>query len=292
MCGAGRAKFMETLSKNSRVALNNGIEIPVIGIGTFRTLDGEQVINEVLWALEAGYRLIDTAKLYDNEIGVGGAIKKSGIQRKELFVTTKLGNSDQGYENTLKAIDTSLQKLGLEYVDLYLIHWPTADPDRKISINKREETWKAMEEIYRSGKAKAIGVCNYTIRHLEEMKTYAHITPAVNQVEFHPFLYQKELLGYCKENNIALQAHSPLASGNISDNEIITSIANRLGRSNAQILIRWSLQHGLMPIPKSVQKVRIAENINVFDFELSEDDMAQLNGLNKNLRFRTNPENL
>src|SRR3989338_9770994 len=283
---------MEKLNLDSRIILNNGIKIPVIGIGTFRIEDGELATNDIKWALEAGYRLIDTATIYKNEEGVGKAIGKSGIPREQIFVTTKLWNIDQGYENTLKAINVSLTKLGLTYVDLYLVHWPTASPDNKTSINKREETWKAMEEIYKSGKTKAIGVSNYTIRHLEEMKKYADIFPAVDQVEFHPFLYQKDLLEYCKQNDIVLQAHSPLASGNISRSELITDIAKKYHKSNAQILLRWSLQHGVIPIPKSIHKERIAANINVFDFELSGEDMVKLDGLNENLRFRSNPENL
>ncbi|MFZ2150341.1 MAG: aldo/keto reductase [Minisyncoccia bacterium] len=283
---------MDNLNLKSRVTLNNGSTMPIIGIGTFRTEEGDPVINEVKWAIEAGYRLIDTAKLYDNEKGVGKAIKESGIPREELFITTKLGNSDQGYESTLKAIDTSLEKLGFAYVDLYLIHWPTADPERKVSINKREETWRAMEEIYKSGKAKAIGVSNYTIAHLKEMKGYATVPPAVDQVEFHPFLFQKELLEYCQANNIRLQAHSPLASGDISRNILISEIAKKHGKSNAQVLIRWSVQHRLIPIPKSTHKERIEENIGIFDFELSEDEMEKINGLNENLHVRTDPTNL
>src|SRR3989338_2711431 len=174
---------MIKLNANSKIILNNKTEIPVIGFGVFRIPDGEEVVNAVKWALEAGYRHIDTAMIYKNEERVGQAIRESGISREEIFVTTKLWNTDQGYETTLKAIDTSLEKLGLAYVDLYLIHWPTADPERKQSINKREATWRAMEEIHKSGKAKAIGVCNYTIAHLAEMKKYAKIPPAVNQVE-------------------------------------------------------------------------------------------------------------
>ena len=283
---------MDDLNLNSRITLNSGVKIPVIGIGTFRIGDGEPVVNEIKWALEAGYRLIDTATIYKNEEGVGQAVAESGIPREQIFITTKLWNIDQGYESALKAVDVSLAKLGLSYVDLYLVHWPTASPDNKTSINKREETWKAMEEIYKSDKAKAIGVSNYTITHLEEMEKYAHIPPVVDQVEFHPFLYQKDLLEYCKENSIVLQAHSPLASGNISRSELITSIAKKYHKNNAQILLRWSLQHGVIPIPKSIHKERIEENINVFDFELSEKDMVRLDGLNENFRFRSSPENI
>jgi diketogulonate reductase-like aldo/keto reductase len=283
---------MQSLTINSKVILNNGIEMPIIGLGTYKALEGQDIINEVTWALEASYRLIDTAKVYKNEEGVGRAIQESGIPREEIFVTTKLWNPDQGYESGLRAIDESLEKLGLSYVDLYLVHWPTADPEAKESINKREETWKAMEEIYKSGKAKAIGVSNYTIRHLEEMKGYATIPPAVNQVEFHPYLFQKDLLDYCMEHKIVLEAYRPLTNGKRMENEVINAIATKYGRTNAQVLIRWSLQHGCVPLPKSVHKERIEENINVFDFELSEDDMTALNALNENSRLSPDPTNL
>src|SRR3989338_6563972 len=283
---------MNKLNLNSKIILNNGLKMPIIGFGTYKITEGEDIEHAVKSALDVGYRLIDTAKIYRNEEGVGRAIKESGIKREEIFITTKLWNPDQGYESALRAIDESLAKLGLSYVDLYLVHWPTASPDNKTSINKREETWKAMEEIYKSDKAKAIGVSNYTITHLEEMEKYAHIPPVVDQVEFHPFLYQKDLLEYCKENSIVLQAHSPLASGNISRSELITSIAKKYHKNNAQILLRWSLQHGVIPIPKSIHKERIEENINVFDFELSEKDMVRLDGLNENFRFRSSPENI
>ncbi len=282
------------MNSNSKVILNNGTKIPVIGLGVFRIPDGEEVINAVKLALLAGYRMIDTAMIYKNEEGVGKAIRESGIPREEIFVTTKLWNTDQGYESALKAIDVSLAKLGLSYVDLYLIHWPTASGDRGnfTSINKREETWRAMEEIYKSGKAKAIGVSNYTITHLEEMKKYAKVPPAVNQAEFHPFLYQGELLNYCKQNNITLEAHSPLAHGEKLENESIKNIAKKHGKSSAQVLIRWSLQHGCIVIPKSTRKERIEENINVFDFELSPEEMKTLDDLNENLHLRADPTNL
>lgn len=286
-----------------KITLNNGVKIPSIGFGVFRVEEGGEVVQSVKWALEAGYRHIDTAMIYKNEDGVGKAIKESGLPREDLFITTKLWNTDQGYENTLKAVDISLEKLGLSYVDLYLVHWPTASADSDdsgssyLSLDKRKDTWKAMEEIYKSGKAKAIGVSNYTIAHLEEMKTYATILPMVNQFEFHPFLYQKQLLDYCKENNIAVEAHSPLApiadpKSKEHENMNIEKIAIKFNKTKAQTLLRWSLQHGVMPLPKSVHQERIIENINIFDFKLDDEDMELLDKMNINLRIRRDPTNL
>ncbi len=268
--------------------------MPVIGFGVFRIPEGEEVFNAVKNALESGYRMIDTAAMYKNEEGVGRAVKESGIPREEIFITTKLWNTDQGYESALKAIDVSLGKLGVSYVDLYLIHWPTASDQLRegVSINKREDTWRAMEEIYKSGKAKAIGVSNYMVSHLKEMENYAKIKPMVNQFEFHPFLYQEELLNYCKENNIAVQAHSPLADVKGSSVESVVNIAKKHSKSPAQVFIRWSIQHGAVPIPKSTHKERIKENIEVFDFELAEEDMKTLDGLNENLHVRADPTRL
>jgi diketogulonate reductase-like aldo/keto reductase len=280
---------MEKLNINTKIILNNGLAMPIIGLGTYKAQEGEEVAHEVKWALDAGYRLIDTAMIYKNEAGVGKAIQESRIPREEIFLTTKLWNTDQGYETTLKAIDTSLSKLGLNYVDLYLVHWPTASGDTKESLNKRAETWKAMEEIYALGKAKAIGVSNYTLIHLEEMKQYMKIPPTVNQVEFHPFLYQKELLNYCKENNIVLEAYRPLTNGQKLDNNLLETISKKYNKTDAQVLIRWSLQHGCVPIPKSVHKERIEENINVFDFELTEEDMNTIDSLHTNLRLSPDP---
>jgi diketogulonate reductase-like aldo/keto reductase len=200
-----------------------------------------------------------------------------------------LWNQDQGYETTLTAFQGSLERLNLGYIDLYLIHWPSASEVKTETINKREETWKAMEEILNSGKAKAIGVSNYTIQHLEEMKSYANVLPAVNQVEFHPYLFQKELMEYCNNLGIIVEAYSPLVKGRMLDDERVTAISRKYQKSNAQVLIRWSLQHGNVVIPKSTQQERIQENINVFDFELSAEDMAAIDALNENKRHAWDP---
>ncbi|MDB5259457.1 MAG: hypothetical protein JWO73_665 [Candidatus Taylorbacteria bacterium] len=278
----------------SDIKLNNGVTIPRLGLGVWQTKDGEEVETAVKLALAAGYRMIDTAMIYENEIGVGKAIRDSDVPRNEIFVTTKLWNADQGYEKALKAIDASLEKLGLDYVDLYLIHWPAANDlwEGEAPLNKREETWKAMEEIYKSGKAKAIGVSNYTITHLEQMKAYATIHPTINQVEFHPFLFQKDLLEYCDKHSLVLEAYSPLAQGKKLADDRVTAIAKKYGKSNAQVFIRWSLQHGCVAIPKSVHKARIEENIDVFDFELSAEDMLAIDALNENLHLTWDPTSI
>ena len=274
------------------MALNNGIEIPAIGLGVYKSQDGEEVEHAVAWALEAWYRLIDTARIYGNEAGVGRAVANSSVPREEIFVTTKLWNTDHGYDNVLEAIDVSLKRLNLSYVDLYLIHWPSANEDPFQAVNKRSETWRAMEDILASGKSKAIGVSNYTIKHLEEMKEYAKILPAVNQVEFHPFLYQKDLLEYCKEHKIVIEAYSPLIKARKMDNDVIANVAKKYTKTNAQVLIRWSMQHGCIPIPKSVRRERILENIDVFDFELSAEDMQAIDNLNENVHQAWDPTNI
>jgi diketogulonate reductase-like aldo/keto reductase len=283
-------KKVMDINIHSTKKLNNGVEIPIIGLGTWQMQEAGEIENAVKWALKVGYRLIDTAKIYGNEAGVGKAIRESGIPREQIFVTTKLWNEDQERKSALQAIDDSLKRLELDCVDLYLIHWPFFD--REKHINKREETWKAMEEIYKSGKAKAIGVSNYIIRHLEEMKKYAAIQPAANQVEFHPFLYQAELLDYCQNHNIVLEAYSPLIHGQKMKDERITKIAEKHGKSSAQILIRWSLQHGCVVIPKSSKLERIEQNIGVFDFVISDEDMKTLDGLNENLHTTWDPNTI
>lgn len=256
--------------------------MPRIGLGVWKAA-GQEATDAVTFALEAGYRLIDTAAIYGNETEVGQAIKESVVPRSEIFLTTKVWNDDQGYETTLQAMDASLQKLQTDYVDLYLVHWPYFNRDREEgSLEKRRDTWKAMEEIVASGKAKAIGVSNYLVEHLEEMKTYATVFPAVNQIEVHPFWYRKELLDYCQSRDIVVENYSPLSRGMKLMDPRITAIAKQHGKSNAQILLRWGLQHDCVVIPKSVHQERIEENIAVFDFALSNEDMAALDALNEN----------
>lgn len=272
------------LSINGKIKLNNGIEIPYLGLGVYLTKAGDETINAVKWALQAGYRHIDTAKVYGNEKEVGIALKESGIPRSEVFITTKLWNTDHGLESALKAFDNSLEALGLEYIDLYLIHWP--------GTQKRGESWKALEKIYKEGRCRAIGVSNYTIRHLNELMSFCEIVPAVNQVEFSPFLYQKELLNYCYKNNLQLEAYSPLARARKLEDARLIEIAKMYSKTPAQILIRWSLQHNLVVIPKSARKERIIENADVFDFNISAQDMEKLDSMNENFRVAWDPSTL
>jgi diketogulonate reductase-like aldo/keto reductase len=264
------------LTLQSSITLNNGIKIPRLGLGVYQTPPGEPTLRAVRYALDIGYRHIDTAWLYDNEKDVGKAVMESGIEREEIFITTKVWNSDQGYQSTLAACDRSLKLLGLPYIDLYLIHWPVQ--------GKNKNTWKAMSQLLREGKTRAIGVSNYEIFHLQEIIQNFDVVPSVNQVEFHPFLYQNELLEFCKNNKIQLEAYSPLTRGQRLNFSAVVLLAKKYGKNSAQILIRWSLQHGLVVIPKSKQENRIRENSQVFDFQLEEDDMDLLDSLNENLR--------
>jgi diketogulonate reductase-like aldo/keto reductase len=266
---------------DSKMELNNGIEMPLFGLGVFRSGPGDETVDAVARALQIGYRLIDTARMYGNEKEVGLAVRKSSIAREEVFVTTKLWNDDQGYDPALRAFDSSIKTLGLDYVDLYLIHWPVQ--------GKRKESWKALERIADSGRCRAIGVSNYTIRHLEEMFDYAEVIPAVNQVEFSPFLYQKELLDFCKRHKIHLEAYSPLTRGRKFGDPTVISMAEKHSRTPAQILLRWAVQHGITVIPKSVRFNRIMENADIFDFEISEKDMVVLDTLNENFRVSWDP---
>jgi diketogulonate reductase-like aldo/keto reductase len=272
------------LTLASRVTLHDGNTMPVLGLGMWQAGSGKQTRQAVATALEIGCRLFDTAKLYGNERDLGTAIRESGIPREEIFVTTKLWNNDQGYESALRAFEKSRRELGLDYVDLYLIHWPVP--------GLRQESWKALLKIRDEGLARSIGVSNYTIRHLEELLRATPAPPAVNQVEFHPFLYQKQLLDFCVRQKIQLEAYSPLTRGHRLDHPVIAQIAARHGRTPAQVLIRWSLQHGLVVIPKSIRPDRIRENAAVFDFELNPDDMKRLDSLDESSHVAWDPEDL
>jgi diketogulonate reductase-like aldo/keto reductase len=278
------ATSMASLNINSTVELNNKVRMPVLGLGVYQTPPGKTTQNAVKSAIRVGYRHIDTARIYGNEADVGQAVSHSGVPREELFLTTKLWNSDQGYDSTLRACEASLKRLGLNYLDLYLIHFPVPE--------LRRESWKAMEKLQQNGKVRAIGVSNFTINHLEELLEGHGVIPAVNQVEFHPFLYQKELLDYCQSKKVQVEAYSPLARGERFKHPRILSLAKKYSKTPAQLMIRWSLQHGLVVIPKSVREERIRENSQVFDFEISSEAMKSLDSLDEDLRLNWDPTNV
>ncbi|NNM18897.1 MAG: aldo/keto reductase [Croceitalea sp.] len=263
--------------------LNNGVKMPYFGLGVYLSEDGQEVINAVKWALEMGYRHIDTAAVYKNEEGVGQGIKESQVPREDIFVVSKVWNSDQGYENTLRAFDASLERLGLEYLDLYLIHWPVA--------NKYKDTWRAMERLYNEKRIRAIGVSNFMQHHLEDLLTTAKVVPAVNQMEFHPYLVQQDLLDFCIAKGIQYEAWSPMMQGKIFDMEEFKTLAKKYNKSIAQIVLRWDLQKGVITIPKSSKKERIKSNADIFDFELSKEDVHVLDQMHKGKRFGPDPDN-
>lgn len=261
--------------------LNNGVKMPWLGLGVWQVDNDNEVEAAVKMAVKAGYRAIDTAEAYENEEGVGKAIKECGVSRDELFITTKVWNSSQGYQSTLGAFEESRRKLGLDYIDLYLIHWPVK--------GKYTDTWRALEKLYKDGLVRAIGVSNFQIHHLQDLFKKGSVIPMVNQVECHPLLSQKELLAFCKKNKIQLEAWSPLMQGHL-ELPLLLELSNKYGKSPAQIVLRWHLQNEVIAIPKSVHENRIIENSNIFDFELSEDDMKSINELNKNKRFGSDPD--
>ena len=293
------------LTIETKLTLNDGQRIPQLGLGVWQVRAGATCEAAVLAALEAGYRLIDTASMYGNEENVGAAIRKSGIPRESIFVTTKLWNSDHG--NPERALDTSLRKLKMDYVDLYLIHYP---------VRERLQSWRALEALQAQGKARSIGVSNFTIRHLTDLLAQTKTVPAVNQVEFHPYLYQRDLLDFCAGKGIVIEAYSPLTKGDRLKDSKLVAVAKKYSagepqqarsrsrlplvdrllprsqtKSTAQILIRWALQHGLVVIPKSANRARVFENADVFDFEISAEDMRLLDGFNENLRTCWDPTN-
>lgn len=268
----------------STTTLNNGVEMPWVGLGVFQVEDGEQVKTSVRSALENGYCAVDTAAAYKNEGGVGEAIAESGVARQDIFLTSKLWNAEQGYDRTLRAFEESLKKLKTDYLDLYLIHWPL--PMKGLY----KDTWKAFEKLYSEKRIRAIGVSNFTEDHLTDLMNDSDIVPAVNQVEFHPCLTQKPLHEFCRTHSIQLEAWSPLMQAQILDNPTLQAIASAHGKSAAQVIIRWDLQNEVVTIPKSVTPSRIAENADVFDFELSGEEMTKIDGLNESKRIGPDPD--
>lgn len=269
-------------SMTDHTVLNNGVKMPWLGFGVFKVPDGQVVEDAIGKALEAGYRSLDTATIYGNERGVGNAMAASGIPRGEIFLTTKVWNDDQRAGRVMEAFEESLALLGTDYVDLYLIHWPVR--------GRYKETWTVLEEIYRSGRARAIGVSNFLVHHLEDLLADAEVVPAVDQVEFHPRLLQPDLLKFCREHGVQMEAWSPLMQGQIISEPRVQQLAAKYGRTPAQIVLRWDLQHGVVTIPKSVRTERIVENSQIFDFELAPEDVAALDALDENRRVGSHPD--
>ncbi|MGH1323502.1 aldo/keto reductase [Bacillus pretiosus] len=271
----------------SKAVLNNGVEMPWFGLGVFKVEDGPELVEAVKSAIKAGYRSIDTAAIYGNEKAVGegirAGIKEAGITREDLFITSKVWNSDQGYETTLAAYEESLKKLELDYLDLYLVHWPVE--------GKYTDTWRALETLYKEERVRAIGVSNFQIHHLQDVLAGAEMKPMINQVEYHPRLTQKELQAFCKEQGIQMEAWSPLMQGQLLDNEILQEIADKHGKTTAQVILRWDLQNGVITIPKSTKEHRIIANADVFNFELTKEDMEKIDALNQNHRVGPDPDN-
>lgn len=258
---------------NKFVKLINNIEIPTIGFGSYKLGNEEEVIDSIQTALELGYRHIDTASFYGNEEFIGKAIKNSNIKREEIFLVTKLWQDSHGYDNTIKAFYKSIENLGVDYLDLYLIHWPT---------KHNSETWRALEDLYNQGKIKAIGVCNFKIGHLEELKKTARIMPMVNQIEIHPGYTRKDIIEYCMKNNIQVVAWSPIMRGKLSDNDKMLYLSKKYNKSITQIILRWHIQNNIIPIPKSSNKSRMKENIDIFDFSIDIEDLKIIDSLNIN----------
>jgi methylglyoxal/glyoxal reductase len=270
-----------TLTLKSTITLNNGVEMPRFGLGVFLTEVGTETENAVRWALEAGYRAIDTAVGYNNEAEVGKIVRSGIVPREEVFVTSKIATGDLSYEGTKVAFDKSMERLGLDYVDLMLVHWP---------VNDWQGAWRALEEAYRAGRAKAIGVSNFLIHHLDELLAQAEVTPANNQIEYHPYLQQPELIAYCRDKGISITAWAPIMKGRVMDVPELVQIGQKYDKSPVHVTLRWMLQTDIITIPKSAQKERIISNADIFDFELSDQDIQIINGLDRNERIGPHPD--
>ncbi|MDA1526387.1 aldo/keto reductase [Bacillus cereus] len=271
----------------STTTLHNGVEMPWFGLGVFKVEEGPGLVEAIKSAIKVGYRSIDTAAIYGNEAAVGegirAGIEATGISREELFITSKVWNADQGYEETIVAYEESLKKLKLDYLDLYLVHWPVE--------GKYKDTWRALETLYKEKRVRAIGVSNFQIHHLQDVIKDAEIKPMINQVEYHPRLTQKELQAFCKEQGIQMEAWSPLMQGQLLDNETLQEIAEKHGKTTAQVILRWDLQNRVITIPKSTKEHRIIANADVFNFELTKEDMEKIDALNENHRVGPDPDN-
>ncbi len=273
---------------SNTITLNNGIKMPRLGLGVFRVENSSELVNAVKVAIKNGYRSIDGAAIYGNEEAMGEGIrqgiKEAGISREDLFITSKVWNADLGYESTIAAYEASLKRLGVDYLDLYLIHWPVE--------GKYKEAWRALEHLYKEGRVKAIGVSNFQIHHLEDLLKDAEIKPVINQIELHPYLSQKDVREFCKENDIQVEAWSPLMAGNgLLENDVLKEIAKKYNKTAAQVVLRWDLESDVVTIPKSTNERRLIENIDIFDFSLSKDDIEKIDSLNKNLRVGPDPDN-
>lgn len=264
--------------------LNNQNKIPCLGLGTYKITKPSEVDNAIEAALKNNFILIDTAEIYGNEQEIGNSLKKFEAKRNNLFITSKVWNSEQGYETTLRSFERTLKKLQTDYLDLYLIHWPK-------QVASMTETWRALEKLYSEGVVKNIGVSNFHEHHLKQLFKTAKITPAVNQIELHPYLTQKSLTEFCKKNDIVVESWSPIAKGGVANEKLLEEIGKKHNKTAVQVVLCWHIQRGLVPIPKSSKPNRIAENINIFDFELSADEMNQICGLNKNMRVGPDPDN-
>ena len=263
--------------------LNNGVVLPVLGYGTYKLENGQQAYDAIRRAIDAGYRSFDTATLYGNEAGVGKAIRTCGLPRAELFITTKLQNKDQGFDSTLQAFLRSQEELELEYIDCYLIHWPGKD--------RYVETYRAMEQLYREGKIRAIGVCNFLAHHLKTLMEQTEIVPAIDQIELHPYLQQKDTVDFCKRHRIQVEAWRPLMKGGAGLKEAcLARIAAQYRKTAAQVILRWDIQQGIRPLPKSAHPARMQENIDVFDFELTQEEIREIQSLERGERLGPDPD--